>query len=233
MLTNNANIQDDEHKVFVDYLKQAAPGPISTNQYFDLIRNLLEVINIKGDDLRLAMTTPNHPATYFLTVIINRRRVIFGYYQEKGELQYTNKKGKPSIAICYKGNYQNTLKGAGVDNNFAYLDSTEEFLTHKAAWIDFIREEKHSATRTAQRESHQPAFYQAVVDLNYRESLLNEIWQPSEDYVALRDALGTFLSPDTSDSWQNTTMTQELLTLNSQLFEALQSIHDEITKRHK
>lgn len=236
-----------EHKVFVEYLRKAAPNRMWTEQYFDLIRHLLEIIELKDGDPRLSMTTPRgNSSVFFLPVIVNRGYVLAGYYHKDNEVQYIRygNVSHPSVfVLCNVEDWANMEEkdkekvvhvrelGYGGEHKLLqiHLDDITSVPTFQEIWMRNVLSERDSQMKSQHRTSHKPLFYKAVVDLDYRAEVFNEVWPLSEAYLGLRSALDQFV---TCENWQSGLVLDNLLDLNGRLLAGMQSVQNVIAARY-
>jgi PLD-like domain len=156
------------------------------SQYFDVVNELLQVTGLSGDDPRLALTIPYNNWQHVLPVIINNRYVLASWRWQ----------GKPMLGVIMGPEFDHVRKPYFVlpcgpfhalpqerarmlpTPCFARIaaDDMDKFLASqelKESWLDASLREVGRAVASTFRRFHRPNVYEAVVNLDFRNTLLD------------------------------------------------------------
>jgi len=177
----------DSHQRLIESIRKTAPDRVWINDYFDLAKEIIEFTGLESDDPRLVMSITKKGK---IPITINQRYV----------LRYERDRG---IGLIMPLDYgpQNYDKDRFIR---AYDDGDEKYFyrngVQEARWIVFERKNKiefsepikdywKQAVMTELKRSknsgfkkfHEPIVYEAVMNLSYRNKLLEEVYhEPSK-----------------------------------------------------
>jgi len=160
-----------------------APDARWMNDYFELMRVLINALGLPNGDPRLVTSIPRG-AKWFLPVSVNNRYVLAPKRQG----------GSLSISVILSPAFEPTpeLEASisrigrfdplyGEDPaetpHFIGFDSAQRILESqevRECWLDAARSEIQRAQSSPVHRFHQPVVYEAATDLDYRNRLLNE-----------------------------------------------------------
>jgi hypothetical protein len=155
-------------------------------EYLDLIRLLLDQLDLAPDDPRLAITIPRHRRIRIrvninfrvvLSLEMNKQRpadaqVVFllpqsvaDKYAQKGDVWFTF---KPSSQEKQTGTPGPVLM------TFPVRDGVHHDPELQRIWLETVRQNLEYARKTKQRTLHNPVILQAAVDPSFREEILQK-----------------------------------------------------------
>jgi hypothetical protein len=156
--------------------------------FFDLLDEVVNNFDLINEDARISFTTPKHEKNR-IAVTINQRYII--------ELSNTGSAIIPSTRIRLIGRQEDeelfrnqpgfielnefsTTSKKETPPFFAYYDNptlldNDELLD---TWLHAIEDELERAEKSGFREHHNPMFFKAVTDSDYRNEILNKIFKP-------------------------------------------------------
>jgi hypothetical protein len=152
--------------------------------YLNLVKHLLEDLEIASSDRRLAMSIPKGGGGWFLPVSINNRYVLAPHARHGENLvgvifgsDFERRRGMRAKVVRY-GRFE-ALPGEDPEAVpfFLELRSPEEVMEDDEVRLGWLQAARHEATRARSspyRGSHVPACYRLAVDLAYRQSVLDQ-----------------------------------------------------------
>lgn len=165
---------------------QQAPSRKWMDEYFSLVKELIEFTKVDNDDPRLVLSLPqsrNFPVT------INGRHVLSGFRRSKplvGFIVSSNCEdlsGLLSVAVSPEFlSHQYQAYAGELQNQAPYFlcleGSPQTLLTEeqRTVWKQATLVELNRFEKSPYKKHHQPIVYKAVVDLDYRNSLLDEVF---------------------------------------------------------
>jgi hypothetical protein len=175
---------ENGHQRLVERVR-LAPSREWIDQYFSLLRDLLIATGLTNDDARLVTSIPKNSGGWFLPVTINNRYAL-APYRNKTEFQ---------IGIIYGADFLQLPELRKQVDHYGYFKQmrgeeqieTPLFLRFneisdlmlfdqqfKAGWIDAAKVEAGRAKNSPFRKFHEPAVYEAAMNLSYRKKLLDD-----------------------------------------------------------
>jgi hypothetical protein len=177
--------RDSAHERLTKTIQQA-PSREWIEQYLDLVKEVIEFAQLDNDDPRLVLSlTPRRN----LPVTINGRYVLSGF-----------RKHKPLVGFIFPHNYRNLselakyafppefsshqykpIAGEIAEQApyfFEFEGLPKRLLTveHETAWKEAVLFEAQRYQSSPYRKHHELLFYEAAINIDYRTSLLNEIF---------------------------------------------------------
>lgn len=149
------------------------------NSYFDLVQELIGFTDLAEDDPRLVMSIPKRPV---LPVIINRRYVLSAFRHGKVMVRFI----LGAIDEIWSGSFYVSRFRPHADEAkeeapyiAAYRSVLDPGLTSrvKQEWKKAVLFEVNHGKKSPFRYLHEPVFYRAATELDYRESILDEAFQ--------------------------------------------------------
>lgn len=183
-----AFMSEDGHERLVERIK-LAPDREWIDGYFDLLKELLAFTGLKNDDPRLVLSIPKGK---ILPVTINRRYVlaasfsrtpvtgfIFGeQFRRIPELQ--SKKARPWRFRPFAGeSLEETPYFIWLEKKPTVILSEEISNELEDEWREAVLFEVNHGRISSFRKFHEPVVYEAAVNLDYREKVLNEAFSNS------------------------------------------------------
>jgi hypothetical protein len=173
------------------------------NAYFDLVKDLLEATRLVNSDKRLALTMPEDEGwRYFLPVIINTRYVLAAFYWKDNAIpaaRSADSDDAVSVGMIYGRRTWDGMPQSERDKTYnarIQIKELTEFYEHiqgeewppvflhlkdisyannfKLEWVLRCQIERDRFKGSINRQRHRPVIYKAVVDQEYRASVLNE-----------------------------------------------------------
>jgi hypothetical protein len=192
---------DKAYERLVKTLKQS-PSREWIEQYLDLVKEVIDLGRFENDDPRLVLSSTlrsNFPVT------INRRYVLSGF-----------RKGKPLVGFTIPYDFEDLseLISQSQPPEFRYrqwkphpgeiAEKCPYFLAfegfpknrltpkQKSAWKQAILAEMERCSKSNYKRFHDPLVYQIVVDLTFRNTLLNQVFHKQEnDELTINDVVKT------------------------------------------
>ena len=168
-------------------------------EYLDLIKELIEFTGLDNDDPRLVLSLAKSNR---FPVTINARYVLAGFRKGKPlvrfifpydceEITQLITVAMPPEISSHKYKYE-PLRGEDREKTpyfLAFPGYPQKLLTltQKAAWKKAILSEVERYERSPYKKSHESIVYDVVVDLNYRKSLLDQVF-PGQDTKPINDS---------------------------------------------
>lgn len=175
----------DSYKKLIEIFKQS-PNRDWIEQYLDLIKEIIECGQLKNNDPRLVLSLSQRKN---LSVTINRRYVLSGFRKSKPLVGFIFLYDFPQISQLMSlavspefSSYQYKPHVGEIAEQAPYFLALEGFpqslLTaeQKTAWKQAIISELERCQSSPYKKYHEPIVYQAAVDMNYREVLLNQLF---------------------------------------------------------
>jgi hypothetical protein len=172
---NIAKNNNESHKHLIECIK-LIPNRNWINEYFDLAREMIEFIGLTSEDPRLVMSITGKRE---IPISINQRYVLMPYHN-----------GNVGLIMPLEYDSQN------YDIDGVIFDAENYFFTNKikkARWLGFERKNKIEFSEkiknywkqavlaelkrskiSARRKYHEPVVYEAVMNLSYRNKLIEE-----------------------------------------------------------
>ncbi len=177
---------EDGHQHLVERIR-LAPDREWINEYFDLVKELLSFTGLKADDSRLVLSIPSSYNN--LPVTINNRYVLRAAFFRRKPATTGFIFGAQSIQIhelqskATKSGRFDPLPGEEFDNtpyffrfgglpNSVFDDASTNEL--KEEWMEAALSEMARCRSSSFRKYHEPVFYEATVNPDYRKAILDE-----------------------------------------------------------
>jgi len=147
------------------------------NKYLDIIKELFLELNIQEDSLKISMSTSNRLR---MPISVGQRYVIRPPYRNEDKLglilplefeEYIS--NYPNADIDDKFFFKNKTKNAHwirFDSNIIFSNDVLLF----DFWKESVKKELFKSKKTGFYRSHNPYYYKIVMDLEYRNKILNE-----------------------------------------------------------
>lgn len=178
-LTNKGITGRVEMGVLIESIRKIAPDREWINDYFDLAKEIIEFTGLESDDPRLVMSIRKDKK---MGITINQRYILTPSYY-----------GKSTIGLImnhdYDREYDKQCVHVGKFDPFKEedKDKTPYWLVFKRNKIEFsepIKDYWKQAVMTELKRSknsgfkkfHEPIVYEAVMNLSYRNKLLEEVY---------------------------------------------------------
>lgn len=160
------------------------PSPEWIYSFFDLVEKLLSDTELDNEDPRLVMSLPQKG---HMPVSINNRYVLVASREKSNRTEFIISNDADNLdeyidKADYTGRF-NAIYDEDKTERPWYLGFDgiptrvvdDKFLQ---AWMDAVSEEMDRATRAPKRKHHEPVFYQAACDVEYREKVIQEAFSP-------------------------------------------------------
>jgi hypothetical protein len=180
-----------EERAHMELVRRASMAPSRQwmDQYFDLIREVLDCAGLTNDDPRLSLTMPRprgKGAIPTINVNVNVRYVLTNYLDEEGNVlgiihdpSFEYRSDLWGLVLRY-GRFEPLTRPekAGAPTPFFLRLPSGQFPLIpeplKQGWLQAVHAEALSRRGGPFRDHHQPVLYRAATDLVYRELVLNE-----------------------------------------------------------
>jgi hypothetical protein len=146
------------------------------NKYFDMVKDMLTEFQIDENSPKIAMSVTKgsriaisigqryviHPMADVIGFILplEFNDIISDYSNLTGTAYFQNKKGEKE---AFWGEFDGDI-----------IFSDDAFLLEN--WKNAIKAELNRTTTSSYRKYHNPFYYKAVMDLNYRKAILNSVY---------------------------------------------------------
>lgn len=165
----------------IEAIKYMKKSELWINKYLDIIKDLFIDFNIQEDSLKISMST----SRLRMPITIGQRYVIRPPYKNEDTLklilplefeplefkEYIS--NYPSADIDDDYFYKNKIKNARwirFDSNIVFSNDILLF----NFWKESVRKELMKSKKTGYRKTHNPYYYKLVMELEYRNEILNK-----------------------------------------------------------
>ena len=172
----------EKHAKLVAKIK-IAPDREWINTYFDLAQELITCTGLKEDDPRLVMSIPSGKT---LPITINHRYVLAAFEHGKttvGFILGADYRHLPEIQVNTISYWQFKRLRAEFEFEipwFLRFSTVPDIKDFKEQWKQAALQEIDRAVASPYQKYHQPLFYAATMNLDYRKLLLDEAFPPKE-----------------------------------------------------
>lgn len=177
--------KDSTHELLIKAIQQA-PSREWIEQYLDLVKGVIELAELDNDDPRLVLSLTSRKN---LPVTINGRYVLSGFRQHKPlvgfifphDYKKLSELSERAFPPEFSSHQYRPSAGEIAEQApyfFAFEGLPTELLTaeDEAAWKEAILTEAQRYQSSPYKKNHELLFYKIVVNIDYRTSLLNEIF---------------------------------------------------------
>lgn len=181
-----------------------APSREWVNSYFDLVKRVLDLTELKNDNPRLVMSLSPNSRGWHFPVTINNRYVValrktkeneqtknfvgllFSYFaREIPQLQNNPDLNKWGQFKNLHGEYSEPpyfLRFGNFPELLYWLETSEQMYQ---SWSEALLAEVGRAKASPYRKSHEPIMYKMIVDVNFRAEILDKAYTESKPNLGL------------------------------------------------
>ncbi|RDZ52967.1 hypothetical protein C5C07_14555 [Haloferax sp. Atlit-4N] len=173
------DVDEEGHRALVKRV-QLAPSRKWANSFFDLLSDLIAATGLSEDDAELVTAIPQKKR---ISISINRRMVLGAFFTGEAKTGFIIGEETESLdeLIEKADGYLDFSANAGEDEEktphwVEYEGEPERMVTptFRRKWMKAAIREIERASGSIHQDSHQPLVYQAAVDENYRNQVLNQ-----------------------------------------------------------
>ncbi|ELZ94588.1 phospholipase D-like domain-containing protein [Haloferax sulfurifontis] len=180
-IAGSIEVDDDGHRALVNRV-QLAPSREWADSFFDLLSDLIAATGLTEDDSELVTAIPQKKR---ISISINRRMVLGAFFTGKAKTGFIIGEETENLdeLIEKADGYLDFSANTGEDEEktphwVEYEGTPERMLTptFRREWMKAAICEAQRASGSIHQSSHQPLVYQAAVNQNYRNQVLNEVF---------------------------------------------------------
>mgnify|MGYP000094183925 CR=1 FL=1 len=181
---DSVEVDEVSHEALVKRV-QLAPSHEWANSFFELLSDLIAATGLSEDDSVLVTAIPQKKR---ISISINRRMVLGAFFSSQAKTGFIIGEGAENVEdlIEMADGYLEFSANTGEDDSktphwVEYEGEPERMVNpmFRREWIKAAIREIERASGSIHQQSHEPLVYQAAVDQNYRNRVLNEAFPDS------------------------------------------------------